>query len=86
MIVSGNLSIKVDDEQLDKIVVDHCNAAIATCIDVINLERQCIARSSPQADSTHHIQNILDHQRYLDAMRVVVEYFGGVIYKGDASE
>lgn len=85
MIVSGNLSIKVDDEQLDKIVVDHCNAAIATCIDVINLERQCIARN-PSGDTQYHIQNILDHQRYLDAMRVVVEYFGGVIYKGDASE
>lgn len=85
MIVSGNLSIKVDDEQLDKIVVDHCNASIATCIDVINLERQCIARN-PSCDTVHHIQNILDHQRYLDALRTVVEYFGGVIYKGDASE
>ena len=85
MIVSGNLSIKVDDEQLDKIVVDHCNAAIATCIDVINLERQCIIRN-PSGDTVHHIQNILDHQRYLDALRTVVEYFGGVIYKGDTSE
>lgn len=52
MEIKARLVVKLDDEQLDKIVIDHCNEAIQDCL-------------------------TLQDDEYVQALRKVVEYFGG---------
>lgn len=75
MEINGKLYVKVDDEQLDEIVVKHCQAALDACTTVLELE--AAALESEQADRNVHVSNILDYEVYASALCTVIKYFGG---------
>jgi len=78
MIVNGKLCIQLDDEQLDKVVIDHCRAAAQTCLDVINIDKKRYKEAeSINLKGIIHI-DLEENQKYLDALNTVIEYFGGV--------
>lgn len=76
MEIDGKLYVKVDDEQLDEIVVKHCQAALDACTSVLELE-VAAAMESEQADCNVHISNIIDYEAYADALCTVIKFFGG---------
>lgn len=77
MEVSGRICIKVDDEQLDEIVVDHCNSALETCLTILELERKAMVGKSGY-EVQCRVENVLDYENYVFALRTVIDYFGGV--------
>lgn len=76
MEINGKLYVKVDDEQLDELVVKHCQAALDVCTSVLELE-MAAAKEIEKADYNTHVSNILDYEVYSDALRTVICYFGG---------
>lgn len=75
MQIPGTLSIKVDEEQLDEIVIMHCQKAVSLCVDILELERQALERKTTGAH--HHAENIVDYENYIKALNTVIQYFGG---------
>lgn len=73
MDIQGTLSLKVDDEQLDQIVIMHCQKAASTCVDIIELERYAMKTNG----ALRHAENIRDYQNYVEALNTVITYFGG---------
>lgn len=83
MEINGKLYVKVDDEQLDEIVVKHCQAALDVCESVLKLEATLVAgKSAP--DTYAHIQNIIEYDNFSKALHTVIMYFGGFIGDEDA--
>jgi hypothetical protein len=79
MEVSGKLCLKVDDEQLDELVINHCQRAIDVCTSVIELELATLENKS-RADEQQQISSalmIVDYEEYLNALRTVIKFFGG---------
>lgn len=79
MEVSGKLCLKVDDEQLDELVINHCQRAIDVCTSVIELELAALENKS-HADEQQQICSalmIVDYEEYLNALRTVIKFFGG---------
>ena len=76
MQIPGTLSIKVDEEQLDEIVIMHCQKAVELCTDIFELERQAMARTNGDK-ALLHLQNIMDYVNYINALNTVIQYFGG---------
>lgn len=79
------LRVKLDEEQLDQMVVDHCKDTIQTILRCINIERE-LTRGELPGYRDVHLENIRKYERDLEALKTVVEYFSGDIYNGDASE
>jgi hypothetical protein len=76
MEVSGKLCIKVDDEQLDELVVDHCQQALNVCASVLELECDAVMNKSYE-DAQYHIDTIAEYEEYTSALRTVIKFFGG---------
>ena len=76
MEVNGKLCIKVDDEQLDELVVKHCQSALDVCVSVMELESIAVMDKSYE-DAQHHIDIITDYENYATALRTVIKFFGG---------
>lgn len=77
MLVEGKICIDVDDEELDKIVVSHCQAAVRVCNTIIDLE-SAMCDTANSIDERHvHIANIADQHDYIHALQKVIAYFGG---------
>ena len=76
MEIDGKLYVKIDDEQLDEIVVKHCQAALDACTSVLELEAAAMKDKSKQQqiDAVH---TILDYENYSKALRTVIMFFGG---------
>jgi|LakMenEpi03Aug12_release.lakeMendotaPanAssembly.Ray.scaffolds.fasta_scaffold1570720_2 hypothetical protein len=76
MEINGKLYVKVDDEQLDEIVVKHCQAALDACTSVLELEAAAAMKDKSNF-AQHHIDTILDYENYSKALRTVIMFFGG---------
>ena len=76
MEINGKLYVKVDDEQLDEIVVKHCQAALNACMSVLELEAAAMKADS-NINANVHVSNILDYEVYVDALCTVIKFFGG---------
>jgi hypothetical protein len=76
MEINGNLYVKVDDEQLDEIVVKHCQAALDACTSVLEFESIAVMDKSCE-DAQHHIDTITHYENYASALRIVIKFFGG---------
>lgn len=77
--ISGKLSVVVEDEQLDNIVIKHLQDAVELCYDTIALAERDIEQGG---DYPFLKQDIDDNIKYLEAMNAVIEYFGGnPVYK-----
>lgn len=79
MEIDGKLCIKLYDEQIDKIVIDHCQRSIDVCSSVIELELSALENKS-HADEQQQIDSALmiaDYEEYLNALRTVIKFFGG---------
>lgn len=76
MEINGKLYVKVDDEQLDEIVVKHCQSALDVCVSVMELESIAVMDKSYE-DAQHHIDIITDYENYATALRTVIKFFGG---------
>lgn len=79
MLVDGKLMIKLDNEQLDQIVIEHCREAIFTIKDILNLDRDRINRADDLANVRVIESDIEDNLRYAEALNTVIEYFGGEV-------
>jgi hypothetical protein len=76
MEVSGKLCLKVDDEQLDELVIQHCQRALDVCTSVIELEVNAMNIKSYE-DAQVHVDTILQYEDYAGALRTVIKFFGG---------
>lgn len=76
MNIPGTLTLKVEDEQLDQIVIAHCQNTAKICIDIIELEMKELNEKGRDL-GRHHAENVIDYENYLKAMNTVIEYFGG---------
>ena len=73
--INGKLAVTIDDEELDSIVINHLRNAVEACYDCIDLDEREIARG----DTREFLkQDIDDHIRYIEAMNIIIEYFGGI--------
>ena len=83
MEVSGKLCLKVDDEQLDELVIKHCQRTLDVCMSVLLLEGAAM-KSKDYIDVQHNVDMIVDYQNYASALRTVIKFFGGELI--DTSE
>ena len=76
MEINGRLYVKVDDEQLDELMIKHCQSALDVCTSVIELESIAVMDKSYE-DAQHHINIITDYENYASALCTVIKFFGG---------
>ena len=72
--INGKLAVTIEDEELDRIVIDHLKNAVEACYDCIDLDEREIARGETREFLK---QDIDDHIKYIEAMNTIIEYFGG---------
>lgn len=75
--INGKLSVKITDEEMDRLVIDHLNDAIVTCNNMIELVKRDMEKPQDHEWKAVCIQEIEDNMRYIENLNAVIQFFGG---------
>lgn len=75
--ISGKLCVKLNDEQLDQVVIDHLHTVVVTVETAIALDRAAYRRSETSQERDMYAYNVMESRATLEALLKVITYLGG---------